>query len=63
VKIECTTGKKSRKTKTKIVKALVDTAASASIATFKSAKGSAPLNKKTETKKWSTAAGVFKHKR
>jgi hypothetical protein len=58
VKIECTTGKKNRKTKTKIGKALVDTGASASIVTFKSAKG-LPLNKKTETKKWSTAAGVL----
>jgi hypothetical protein len=58
VKIEYTTGKKNRKTKTKIVKALVDTGASASIVTFKSAKG-LPLNKKTETKKWSTAAGVL----
>jgi hypothetical protein len=58
VKIEYTTGKKNRKTKTKIVKALVDTGASASIVTFKSAKG-LPRNKKTETKKWSTAAGVL----
>jgi hypothetical protein len=58
VKIEHTTGKKNRKTKTKIVKALVDTGASASIVTFKSAKG-LPPNKKTETKKWSTAAGVL----
>jgi hypothetical protein len=39
VKIEHTTGKKNRKTKTKIVKALVDTGASASIVTFESAKG------------------------
>jgi hypothetical protein len=38
VKIECTTGKKNRKTEKKIVKALVDTGASASIATFESAK-------------------------
>jgi hypothetical protein len=58
LKIECATGKKNRKTKTKIVKALVDTGASASIVTFKSAKG-LPLNKKTETKKWSTAAGIL----
>jgi hypothetical protein len=50
VKKEHTTGKKNRKTKTKIVKALVDTRASALIATFESAKGS-HLNKKTETKK------------
>jgi hypothetical protein len=57
VKTEHTTGKKNRKTKTNIVKAPVDTGASASIATFKSAKG-LPLNKKTETKKWSTAAGA-----
>jgi hypothetical protein len=58
VKIECTTGKRNRKNKTKIVKALVDTGASASIVTFKSAKG-LPLNKKTETKEWSTAADVL----
>jgi hypothetical protein len=58
VKIECTTGKKNSKTKTNIVKALVDTGASASIVTFKSEKG-LPLNKKMETKKWSTAAGVL----
>jgi hypothetical protein len=59
VKIEHKTGKKNRKTKTKIVKkALVDTGASASIVIFVSAKG-LPLNKKTETKKWSTAAGVL----
>jgi hypothetical protein len=58
LKTEHTTWKKNRKTKTKIVKALVDTGASASIATFKSAKG-LPLNKKTETKKWSTTAGVL----
>jgi hypothetical protein len=58
VKTECTTGKKNRKTKTKIVKALVDTGASVSIVTFESGKGS-PLNKKTETKKWSTAAGIL----
>jgi hypothetical protein len=58
VKIECATGKKNRKTKAKIVKAPADAGASALIATFKSAKGS-PLNKKTETKKWSTATGVL----
>jgi hypothetical protein len=58
VKIEHMTGEKIRKTKTKIVKALVDTRASALIVTFKSAKGSPP-NKKTETKKQSNAVRVL----
>jgi hypothetical protein len=45
------------KMRTKIVKALVDTGASASTATFESAKG-LPLSNRTETKKWSAAAGT-----
>jgi hypothetical protein len=57
VKIENTTGKKDGKTRTKIVKALVDTGDSASIVTFKLAKGLLPSNK--TTKKWSTAVGVL----
>jgi hypothetical protein len=58
VRIEHTTGKKKRQTKTKIVKALIDTGASTSIVTFESAKG-LPLSNKTETKKPSAAAGVL----
>jgi hypothetical protein len=44
--------------KSKLVKSLVDTGASESIISLKAAKG-LPLSSKTETKKWSTAAGLL----
>jgi predicted aspartyl protease len=52
------TGKKNRQTKNKLVKALVDTGVSESTISLKAAKG-LPLSSKTETKKWSTAAGLL----
>ncbi len=58
VKIQYKTGKKDRQTKYKIVKSLVDSGASESIMTLKAAKG-LPISSKTETKKWSTAAGML----
>jgi hypothetical protein len=58
VKIQCKTGKKNRQTNYKIVKSLVDSGASKSIMTLKAAKG-LPASSKTETKKWSTAAGML----
>ena len=58
VSIKRTTGKKKRQTKTKLVKALVDTGASESIISLESAKG-LPLKTTTEPKKWSTAAGLL----
>ena len=58
VKIQHSTGKKNRQSKNKLVKALVDTGASESIISLKAAKG-LPLSSKTETKKWSTAAGLL----
>jgi hypothetical protein len=58
VKIEHKTGKKNRQTNYKIVKSLVDSGASESIMTLKAAKG-LPTSSKTETKKWSTAAGML----
>ena len=58
VKIQHSTGKKNRQTKHKLVKALIDTGASETIISAKAAKG-LPLSNKTETKKWSTAAGML----
>jgi hypothetical protein len=58
VKIQYKTGKKNRQTNYKIVKSLVDSGASESIMTLKAAKG-LPISSKTETKKWSTAAGTL----
>jgi transposase InsO family protein len=58
VKITKATGKKKRQLKTQLIKALVDTGASESIISLKSAKG-LPLSDKTETKRWSTAAGIL----
>jgi transposase InsO family protein len=58
VGLQRSTGKKNRKTKTKFIKALVDTGASESIISLKAARG-LPLSNKTETKKWSTAAGIL----
>jgi hypothetical protein len=58
VRIQYSTGKKNRQSKSKLVKSLVDTGASESIITLRAAKG-LPLSSKTETKKWSTAAGVL----
>jgi hypothetical protein len=52
------TGKKNRQTNYKIVKSLVDSGASESIMTPKAAKGLS-TSSKTETKKWSTAAGML----
>jgi hypothetical protein len=52
------TGKKNRQTNYKIVKSLIDSGASKSIMTLKAAKG-LPSSRKTETKKWSTAAGMM----
>ena len=57
-RIQHSTSKKNRQTKNKLVKALVDTGASESIISLKAAKG-LPLSSKTETKKWSTAAGLL----
>ena len=59
VKIQHSTGKKNRQSKNKLVKALVDTGASESIISLKAAKG-LPLSNRTETKNWSTAAGLLK---
>jgi hypothetical protein len=58
VKIQHSAGKKNKQTKNTLVKALVDTGASESIISLKAAKG-LPLSSKTETKKWSTAAGLL----
>ena len=58
VRITYVTGKKNRQTKTKMVKALVDTGATESIINLKAAKH-LPLSNRTETKKWSTAADVL----
>jgi hypothetical protein len=59
VKKQCSTGKKNRQTKSKLVKALVDSGASESILTLSAAKGS-PTSGKTEIKNWSAAAGILK---
>jgi hypothetical protein len=59
VKIQYSTGKKNRQTKSKLVKALVDSGTSESILTLSAAKG-LPISGKTETKNWSTAAGILK---
>jgi hypothetical protein len=59
VKMQFSNGKKNRQTKSKFVKALVDSGTSQSIINSKAAKG-LPLSEKTETKKeWSTAAGML----
>jgi hypothetical protein len=58
VKMQFSNGKKSRQTNSKFVKALVDSGASQSIINIKAAKG-LPLSDKTETKEWSTAAGML----
>jgi hypothetical protein len=58
VKMQFSTGKKNIQTKFKFVKALVDSGASQSIINIKAAKG-LPLSTKTETKEWSTAAGML----
>jgi hypothetical protein len=59
VKIQYSTGKKNRQTKSKLVQALVDSGASESILTLSAAK-SLPISGTTETKNWSTAAGILK---
>ena len=59
VRIQHSTGKKNRQTKSKLVKALVDTGASESIISLRAAKGLPLLSSKMETKKWSTAAGLL----
>jgi hypothetical protein len=51
-------GQKEMTIKYKIVKALVNTGVSESIISLKAAKG-LPLKNKTETKRWSTAAGML----
>jgi predicted aspartyl protease len=59
VRIQHSTGKNNRQTKNKLVKALIDTGASASIISLKAAEEGLPLSSKMETKKWSTAAGLL----
>ena len=50
--------KKEKQNKKTTIKALVDTGASESIITLKAAKH-LPMSNKTETKNWSTAAGML----
>ncbi len=57
MKIELPSGKKKNRTKTRILKALVDTGASESILLLSKAKH-LPLRKTKESKSWSTAAGT-----
>ena len=58
VRIQHSISKKNRQTKNKLVQALLDTGTSESIISLKVVKG-LPLSSKTETTKWSTAAGLL----
>jgi hypothetical protein len=58
IKMQCKTGKKNGQSKHKIVNSLVNSGASESIIALKAAKGLPPRSK-TETKKWSSAAGML----